>query len=375
MAQSEIITIGTELLLGEIQDTNTRYLACQLRQIGVDLFRVTTVGDNTLRIAEMIRESLSRADIVITTGGLGPTIDDPTRNAVAIAFNVDMVFHADLWKQIETRFRSRGLIPSENNKKQAYLPGNAIAIHNPVGTAPAFYVSHNDKFLVCLPGVPGEMETIFSESVIPLLKSQFALTQIIKPRVIHTSGMGESVIDNLIADLERSSNPTVGLSAHPGRVDIRITVKADSEAEANKMLAEAEGIILQRLPGSIYGFDDETQLNVIARLAFQQNLSIHIFTLGFPLDSTEIDDPLLRDIIILTTMPEGITADQFPVSNAGNKCFVASLEQKENQSALKLTSFGPESEGSHQRVYNGPPSQAEKWAVNMLLDFIWRKLT
>ena len=159
MTQAEIITIGTELLLGETLDTNTRYLAQQLRHLGVDLFRATSIGDNPLRIAEMIRESLSRAEIVITTGGLGPTIDDPTRNAAAIAFNVEMDFHADLWKEIYRKFQVRGAIPSDNNQKQAFLPANAVAIHNPVGTAPAFYIAEQKKLLVCLPGVPAEMKT------------------------------------------------------------------------------------------------------------------------------------------------------------------------------------------------------------------------
>ena len=147
MASAELIAIGTELLLGEIQDTNTRFLTRQLRQIGVDVFRTSIVGDNPLRIADVITESLSRADIVITTGGLGPTIDDPTRVAAALAFKVEIEFHPDLWKVISHRFQSRGLSPTENNKKQAFLPQGAVAIPNPVGTAPAFYLKKTTKSL------------------------------------------------------------------------------------------------------------------------------------------------------------------------------------------------------------------------------------
>ena len=192
MTSAEVITIGTELLLGEIQDKNTAYLARQLRQLGIDLYRVTTIGDNTLRIADTIRESLSRADIVITTGGLGPTIDDPTRNAVAIALNLEVVFHPILWRKITRRFNQRGIKPSENNRKQAYLPESAVAIENPVGTAPAFFIIHHKKMVISLPGVPAEMEMIFQTSLVTLLKKHFTLHETIQTRVLHTSGVGES---------------------------------------------------------------------------------------------------------------------------------------------------------------------------------------
>ena len=374
MAQAEIITIGTELLLGEIQDTNTRFLARHLRQIGVDLYRVTTVGDNVLRIAEMIRESLMRADIVITTGGLGPTIDDPTRNAAAVAFNVEMVFHTDLWQQIEKRFGLRGIVPTENNQKQAYLPANAVAIHNPVGTAPAFYIPDHEKIVICLPGVPGEMETIFSETIISLLTEKYALSQVIKPRVIHTSGIGESVIDDLIADLESNSNPTVGLSAHPGRVDIRITAKANSEVEAEELIRGVESIICQRLAGCIYGIDDDTLLQVIALRASKIKPSVNLYTTGFSLDTPTIEMPLDGANLLINPSPSPLAIAQNLSHSIDTINFFALLNKTNSPANLELSVVGAGDEDKSHRLYNGPASQVERWAENMFLDFVWRRL-
>ncbi len=374
MAQAEIITIGTELLLGEIQDTNTRFLARHLRQIGVDLYRVTTVGDNVLRIAEMIRESLMRADIVITTGGLGPTIDDPTRNAAAVAFNVEMVFHTDLWQQIEKRFGLRGIVPTENNQRQAYLPANAVAIHNPVGTAPAFYIPDHEKIVICLPGVPGEMETIFSETVISLLTEKYALSQVIKPRVIHTSGIGESVIDDLIADLESNSNPTVGLSAHPGRVDIRITAKANSEVEAEELIRGVESIICQRLAGCIYGIDDDTLLQVIALRASKIKPSVNLYTTGFSLDTPTIEMPLDGANLLINPSPSPLAIAQNLSHSIDTINFFALLNKTNSPANLELSVVGAGDEDKSHRLYNGPASQVERWAENMFLDFVWRRL-
>ena len=374
MAQAEIITIGTELLLGEIQDTNTRFIARHLRQIGVDLYRVTTVGDNVLRIAEMIRESLMRADIVITTGGLGPTIDDPTRNAAAVAFNVEMVFHTDLWQQIEKRFGLRGIVPTENNQRQAYLPANAVAIHNPVGTAPAFYIPDHEKIVICLPGVPGEMETIFSETIISLLTEKYALSQVIKPRVIHTSGIGESVIDDLIADLESNSNPTVGLSAHPGRVDIRITAKANSEVEAEELIRGVESIICQRLAGCIYGIDDDTLLQVIALRASKIKPSVNLYTTGFSLDTPTIEMPLDGANLLINPSPSPLAIAQNLSHSIDTINFFALLNKTNSPANLELSVVGAGDEDKSHRLYNGPASQVERWAENMFLDFVWRRL-
>ena len=263
MPSAEIITIGTEILLGEIVDTNTRYIARNLRDLGVDLYRTVTIGDNAERIAESIREAMQRAEIIITTGGLGPTIDDPTRDAVALAVGTETEFREELWEQIVNRIARYGKEPGENQKRQAYVPKGAIALENPVGTAPCFILEYDAPFsdgvgaIISLPGVPREMETVLHNAVIPYLQERFTLDEIIKVRLLRTSGIGEGDLDEKIADLEKLRNPTVGLAAHAGVVDIRLAAKAKTEAEVNQMIAEVENEIRQRLGKKIFGTDQE----------------------------------------------------------------------------------------------------------------------
>src|SRR5512147_2482473 len=175
MPTAEIITIGTEILLGEIVDTNAPYLARKLRDVGIDIFRKTSVGDNARRIAVAIQEALQRSDIVITTGGLGPTVDDPTREAVAMAMEVEVEFRPELWDQIQARFMRYGRKPTENNKRQAYVPKGAIAVENRVGTAPSFIIESGGRCIFSLPGVPREMEFLLEHAVIPYLQEHFHL--------------------------------------------------------------------------------------------------------------------------------------------------------------------------------------------------------
>lgn len=374
MASAELIAIGTELLLGEIQDTNTRYLTRQLRQLGINVFRTTIIGDNPLRIAEVMNESLTRCDFVITTGGLGPTVDDPTRDAAALAFNVDVEFHTDLWDQITSRFLRRGLKPSENNRKQALLPAGAVALVNPVGTAPAFYLDQESRILICLPGVPGEMETIFQESVIPLLERLFGAHEIIKSRILHTCGMGESNIDTQVADLEKMANPTVGLSAHPGIVDIRITAKASSESVATAMLDNIEKVIVERLPGVIFGVDGQTLPHSLENMTCILGLKILFALTGFSI-------PDLGDFGFIET--ENITLIQdppmafFELSNSSVKdiVFGINLIHNKNESFLNLQYSYKNDSVAEQRLYNGPSSMVETWAINTSLGFLWKKIS
>lgn len=273
MTTAEIITIGTEILLGEILDTNAQYLARQLRNNGIDLYRKTTIGDNARRIAQAIKEALSRADIVLTTGGLGPTVDDATREGVALALGVELEYRPELWNQVCARFQRFGRKPTENNRRQAYLPAGAVAVENPVGTAPAFMVEKEGKSLICLPGVPSELSHIFEQKILPYLRSRFLTAEVIQTRVLHTAGIGESQIDHLINDLEQGQNPTVGLSAHPAQVDMRLTAKAASPQEAEKLLGELESEIRRRLGAFIYGRDEETLEHTVLKQLSDSGLS------------------------------------------------------------------------------------------------------
>jgi len=250
---AEIVTTGTELLLGEIVDTNSTYIARRLREIGLNLYYKTSVGDNEGRAAMVFRQGLARSDVVITTGGLGPTVDDVTRQAVARATGRELVFVPQLWEQIRAHFARWGREPTENNRRQAYMPAGAIPINNPVGTAPCFIVESDDGIVISLPGVPREMEYLMEHSVIPYLRERLGLKEIITTKVLRTAGVGESTIDDLIDDLMTGSNPTVGLAAHAGQTDIRITAKAGSQAAADALIAGMEARLRERLGNYIYG--------------------------------------------------------------------------------------------------------------------------
>ena len=256
--RAEIVTTGTELLLGQINDTNATYLARQLRDLGIDLYYRSTVGDNELRIAQILKLALSRADIVLVTGGLGPTVDDVTREAVSRATGRPLVLYPDLLAQIDDFFAQFGAKMSENNRRQAFLPEDCIPVENPVGTAPAFIVEDEEGTIITLPGVPREMRYLMEHTVIPYLRSRLGKQDVLVTRILRTVAVGESRIDQAIADLETSANPTVGLSAHAGQTDVRIVAKAPSEAEAEAMVADFEAKIRDRLGAAIYATGDAT---------------------------------------------------------------------------------------------------------------------
>jgi len=273
---AEIVSIGTELLLGEIVDTNAAYLARQLTTIGLDLHYKTTVGDNEARIAAVLAQALERSGVVITSGGLGPTVDDVTREAVAAATGRPLELRPELVPEIEAFFRRRGAQMTENNLRQARLPRGAIAISNPVGTAPAFIVEDPRGIIISLPGVPSEMRHLVEHAVLPYLRQKLGLKGVIKVRNLHTAGIGESQVDALVGDLERSSNPTVGLAAHPAQTDVRVAAKAESEEEAARMVAEVEAEVRRRLGDHIYGADEETLEGAVVRLLAQRGRTLAV---------------------------------------------------------------------------------------------------
>ena len=264
--RAEIVTTGTELLLGQIDDTNATYLARQLRDLGIDVFFRTTVGDNELRIAHVLDQALDRADLVIITGGLGPTVDDVTREAVSRTTGRPLVLYPELLAQIEGFFARFGSPMSDNNRRQACLPEGCFPIENPVGTAPAFAVEDERGTVISLPGVPHEMRYLMEHAVNPFLLERLGEREVMVTRVLRTVAVGESRVDQAIQDLELSSNPTVGLSAHPGQTDVRIVAKAPSLGEAEELVAEFESEIRQRLGSAIYATGDATLEAVVAGL-------------------------------------------------------------------------------------------------------------
>lgn len=274
--RAEIVTTGTELLLGQIDDTNATYLARQLRDLGIDLYFRSTVGDNEVRIAQVLAQAIDRADLVIVTGGLGPTVDDVTREAVARVTGRPLVLFPELLAQIEAFFARFGATMSDNNRRQARLPEGSIPIENPVGTAPAFIVEDDRGTIITLPGVPREMRYLMAHAVIPYLESRLGRRDVLVTRILRTVAVGESRIDQVIADLETSSNPTVGLSAHAGQTDVRIVAKAPTQAEAESLVADFEAKIRRRLGSSIYGTGDAKLEAVIADLLRQRAATLAV---------------------------------------------------------------------------------------------------
>ncbi len=381
MPAAELIAIGTELLLGEIQDTNTRYLARTLRDLGVDIYRATLIGDNTERIAQVIREAMQRCQIIITTGGLGPTVDDPTRAAVALALDVDTEFRPELWEQIQNRFQRYGRIPSENNRRQAWIPAGAIPVENPVGTAPSFICETVNSCIISLPGVPREMEYLTQHVVMPYLRERFQLTGTIKARVLHVAGVGESIVDEWIDDLETNPNPTVGLLAHPGQVDIRITAKADSLEAADQMISVMEAEVRRRVKEGLFGADQETLEEVVLQALRARELNLAMVECGLngalrarlerirvpaesalvleaPCDMTELHRQLLR----------------FMEERHFQAGLGASLQPGADQQTLSLVIVTPHGAVEYTRSYGGERALSNPWAVNTGLELLRRKL-
>jgi nicotinamide-nucleotide amidase len=379
MPSAEIITIGTELLLGEIVDTNASFLARSLRDAGIDLYRKTTVGDNVKRIAQAIQESLLRSDIVITTGGLGPTIDDPTREAVALAVGVNPEFRPELWEQIKARFQRLGRLPTDNNRRQAYIPEGAKAFENPVGTAPIFIFEYRSHVIISLPGVPSEMKYLMEFSVIPFLRQHYDVHGIIKSRILHTVGVGESQIDDLIGDLEGLSNPTVGLAAHSGQVDVRITVKSESEEASDNLIKPIENTLRDRLGDCIYGVDQDTLEEIALRSIERNNWTLTVIEAG-------LGGNLIRRLSASTgpflggqVLAETVTMDElmklidaYRQSQHSDVGLGVAIKQSGGTHLLMLVLITPRETQQYKRLYGGPSEYAPLWAFNQSMDIIRR---
>ena len=272
---AEIIAIGSELLLGQIIDSNSAWIAQRLAENGINLFYKTVVGDNPERMKEIITKSIERSDIVITTGGIGPTQDDLTREMVASCTERNVVLHKESLEELEKRFRKRGFILTKNNEKQATIPENAIVIKNPNGTAPAFIVEYHNTSIISVPGVPFEMKWLIENEIIPYLRNKYELKETIHYRVLKVSDLGESNVDHLIGEImKNSSNPTVGVLAHPGQVDVRITAKAKDQKSAITLIKPIEKDIRQLLGDNIFGVDEDTLENIVGNLLEKFNLTI-----------------------------------------------------------------------------------------------------
>lgn len=278
MANVEIAAIGTELLLGQLVDTNTAFVAQGLAEMGIDVHATHAVGDNRARVAALVRGALDRADALITTGGLGPTIDDLTKEAVCDALGLGVELYEPALRQMEELFSAAGRAMRPNNRKQAELPDGSRPLSNPNGTAPGFIAfSREGRCVICMPGVPREMKPMFVEQVVPFLRERFSTGEGIYTRVLHTIALGESEIDHRIADLFSSGeNPKIAVLAHDFRADVKIMAKASSAAAAEAMIAPLQGEIERRLQGHVFGTDSDTLASAIHALLQRRGLSLGV---------------------------------------------------------------------------------------------------
>lgn len=253
---AEIISVGAELLLGQIVDTNAVYLSQKLADLGVEIRRRSTVGDDRRQIADTVREALSRVDLVLLTGGLGPTPDDVTAAGIADAFGLTLVRHPEAEKWLTDLLLQRGITPSPTLLKQAELPEGSDWLPNPVGTAPGVWMEREGKIVVAMPGVPTEMEAMFEREVIPRLQKRLS-GKVLRWRVLRFSGIGESALTDRLGDLMRSENPTLGTLVKPGEVWLRLTAKGQTEEEANSLLDEMEAKVRERVGEWLIAVGDE----------------------------------------------------------------------------------------------------------------------
>ena len=273
--RAEIVSIGTEILLGEIIDTNSAYIAERLPALGIDVYYKHVVGDNLGRLASVIGAARERADIVITTGGLGPTEDDLTREAVALVHGEQTAVDPELEVWLRGLYQRRGAIMPERNIKQTWLIPSARAIPNPRGTAPGWWVERDGKIVVSMPGPPSEMNRMWEEEVAPELLKRHDGTVLIK-RTLKTAGIGESNVDEILSPLLKSENPSIGLYARADGVHVRMGAKAPTQEEARALIAPMEKEMRELLHPYVWGTDDDTFEKVLGEVLAERGLTIAV---------------------------------------------------------------------------------------------------
>ncbi len=268
----EILAVGTELLLGDIVNTNAQYIAKRLSDIGIFVYHQSVIGDNKDRLKDAYKIAFSRADLVITTGGLGPTKDDLTKEIAFEYFGKESILHEESYERIKRYFDKLGKPMGASNKKQAYFPEEAIVLENNNGTAPGCIINENNKILVMLPGPPREMKPMFEDEVIPFLK-KFS-NEILVSKVLRVIGIGESTAAELLEDLLDNENPTVAPYAKDGEVTFRITAKGKSEEDCKALIEPVEEEIRKRLGDDVYGEGDVTLEQVLGDILIKNQLTI-----------------------------------------------------------------------------------------------------
>jgi len=269
--KAEIIAVGSELILGSTMNTNAQYLTKRLSEIGIDVLYHTTLKDNKEQLKEVIDIGLKRADLLIFTGGLGPTGDDFTKEVVSETLGLKLILDNYLEDYIRNYFERTNKVMTPNNIKQAYIPEGSKALMNDIGTAPGIFIKKNGKILILLPGPPKEMKHMFDKYVIPMIKQNY----VIKAATIRTIGIGESNLETIIKDIiDEKDNPTVATYAGDGLVDIKVVARGDTEYEVNKLIEETVKKIKSRIAENIYSCNDESIEEVVFKLLKEKNLKV-----------------------------------------------------------------------------------------------------
>ena len=272
--KAEIVSIGTELLLGEITDSDAAYLASQLPFLGIDLYWVSQVGDDQAKVVEVLRRAWQRSDLILTTGGLGPTDDDLTRQAIAEMVGEKIEVDPSLERGLRERFKLFNMEMPLTNLRQATLIPSAQPVSNPLGTAPGWWVEKDGRILVAMPGPPRELQDMWQKQVLPKLRGRS--TSFILSRTFKTFGLSEAAVGEKIFPLFASGNPAVGVYAKADGIQVRITARTESQERAEKMLAQGETGIRAALDECIWGTDTDTLETVIGRLLAEKGLSLAV---------------------------------------------------------------------------------------------------
>jgi nicotinamide-nucleotide amidase len=270
--RAEILSVGTELLLGQITDTNATYLAQQLSMLGIDLFFVSQVGDNLDRLSETLRRARERSDLVVMTGGLGPTEDDLSREAIAAVLGEQPHVDPTLESELRAFFASRGIAMPARNLKQAWVMPSVTILPNPVGTAPGWWAERDGKIIVAMPGVPHEMMRMWENEVVPHLRPRTGA--IIHTRTLRVAGLGESTVEERLDPVLHGTNPTVATYAKRDAVDVRLTAKAPTLAEARALVEALETRVRELLGLHIFGVDADTPQSVLLGLLTARHLTV-----------------------------------------------------------------------------------------------------
>lgn len=273
--KAEILCVGTEILLGDIVNTNAAYIARELAAIGIDTYHQSVVGDNPGRLKDSLNIAFSRADLVVMTGGLGPTFDDLTKETVANYFGLKMVWNDEALEKLEAFFKLRGVVMTENNKKQAMMPEGATVFQNEHGTAPGLAVSKDGKTAILLPGPPREMMPMFKNQAEPYLMQKS--NRVLKSHTIKMIGIGESTMEDMLHDyMLEHTNPTLAPYAKEGECMLRVTAAAPTKEEADELIAPVIEDVKQLLDKYIYGIDVETIEEALVTELKQKGLTVAV---------------------------------------------------------------------------------------------------